>query len=241
MMSKRAWATKAILGAALLVGMGIGTGAYAVFFDSFDAGNLNQWTVAGDGTAVAPGAGGTGSAAQLTDASGDATMFTAFETFGGSNLVHHYQFDFNVTGLSSFVPDGGFPDYFSASLYFSDTLPTSLDGLDGLALMDANYTLVKYTGSTGLPGQDYADGTVSSSGMTDWYRYAVDYYVPINPLTGLEYLYAIPVFDLRSTNGVGADSAVLIDNVTPEPITMVMLGCLGAGMVAARKLRRRSA
>lgn len=238
MMSKRAWATKAVLATALLVGMGIGTGAYAVFFDSFDAGNLNQWTVSGDATAVAPGEGGSPYAAQLTDGSGDATMFTAFDTFGGSYLTHHYQFDFNVTGLSSFVPDGGFPDYFSATLYFSDTLPTSLDGLEGLALMDASYTLVKATGATGIPGQSYVGGTITDQD-SDWYRYAVDYTVPINPLTGLEYLYAIPVFDLRSTNGVDGDSSVLIDNVTPEPITMVMLGCLGAGMVAARKLRRK--
>jgi hypothetical protein len=235
MMSKRAWATKAVLATALLVGMGIGTGAYAVFFDSFDAGNLNQWTVSGDATAVAPGEAGTPYAAQLADGSGDASMFTAFTVNPATN---HYQFDFNVTGLSSFVPDGGFPDYFSATLYFSDTLPTSLDGLEGLALMDANYTLVKNTGTTGVPGQSYIGGTIAGKG-DDWYRYAVDYTVPINPLTGLEYLYAIPVFDLRSTNGVGGDSSVLIDNVTPEPITMVMLGCLGAGMVAARKLRRK--
>ena len=239
-MSKRAWAMKAILATAVLLGIGIGTGAYATFFDNFDAGNLNNWTVvSGNAGVVAPGEHGSPYAAQLVDDSGDVTMLTAFSVAGKPTA--HFQFDFNVTGLSSFVPDGGFPDYFSASLYFTDTLPVVLDGLDGLALLDANYTLVKFTGATGVPGQNYNGGTVTSTYDPGWYQYATDYTVPINPLTSMEYLYAIPVFDLRSTNGVDGDSIALIDNVTPEPITMVMLGCLGAGMVAARKLRRRSA
>jgi len=250
MMSKRAWATKAILASALLVGMGIGTGAYAVFFDSFDAGNLNNWNVTGDATTVAhANPWGPGQAAELSDGSGDATMFTAYRVSEfGAGKPYVFQFDYNTTGLSSFAPNGGFLDYFSASLYFSDTVPTSLSGLSGVSLMDANSTLLRDSGSTGVPGQSYAGGTVGTTypgnpgfSNPNWYRFTLDYTIPINPLTGAEYLYAIPVFDLRSTNGVDGDSSVLIDNVTPEPITMVMLGCLGAGMVAARKLRRKSA
>jgi len=53
----------------------------------------------------------------------------------------------------------------------------------------------------------------------------------------------IQAVQLTYDSGVSQDyriiTALEVDKV-PEPLSMVMLGCLGAGMAAARKLRRKA-
>jgi len=239
-MNKRTWAMKAVLATALVVGMGIGAGAYAAFLDTFNDGVLDGWTTTPTGGVTAEDIGGGNYVAQLNDTqaippnpeegdpgqTGSSSLFTAIELGSPSAEGNfYYQFDFNTSGLSD---SGQVLDIFAASLYFTDTPVGSWP--EFLALLDSDYAVIKWTVGDGYP----AGATLTDLG-DGWSQYGLTFADP-------GYTYAIPVFDLRDLNGVGGDSTVQVDNVSlvPEPLSMVMLGCLGAGMVVGRKLRRRN-
>jgi hypothetical protein len=90
----------------------------------------------------------------------------------------------------------------------------------------------------------YVDNALVHTGTT-WESYYYDY-ERIDP--GSPRLQAVDSLMFRA-RGIAAPSTLgaglYFDNIdlepVPEPISMVMLGCLGGGMALAKKLRRKSA
>jgi len=214
-MCKRYFAMSPIILAASLCCAGTG---YATLVNGDFSSGLDGWSVQGD-VAVESGA------AVLGD---DAEWYSLL--FQGAALepgAYTLQFDF-FNALSGDVPDFALgPDYFLASLYFTDDLG-AFDLVNGV-----------YDDAIGLMDMDFA-GLISSSGtitpvagMDGWYRYSIGF--------SNAYAYAIPVFEMMDFNFVDNDSGVGVDNVRidpiiPEPATALLFAC-GLALRAAWKRR----
>jgi hypothetical protein len=212
-----------------------GAGAYALpYFDNFNDGNLDGWTPVG--------ATASGGWAVLTDSADEAYLYHQQPlalTSPGDLVNGHYWFHFDFNNTFG-TPGQGNSDLFAVSLCFTNSADpvSSFDNLWSLpsviGVMDEDYTSISNYGNPGdmEPGT-YYDGPTSVSPLGEgWTRYWLGFDTTSS--------YVIPVFELFNLNGTAGDSTVQIDNVgVPEPLSMVMLGCLGAGMLGARKIRRR--
>jgi hypothetical protein len=102
------------------------------------------------------------------------------------------------------------------------------------SLFDADFSF-NYSGPGGIVGNNilsYSSGNVGPGVGIGWSNFlaAGDYYIAafIEDGTDPDYPDSHGSYEFKL-------------EIVPEPISMVMLGCLGAGMAVARKLRRKKA
>jgi hypothetical protein len=208
-----------------------GAFAYATpYSDKFNDGNLDGWET----FATMPS--GLNGWAVLTDPTVEAYLYHQPITLDPADLANGpyvFNFDFKST-LSSNSGEDGFLDMFSVSPYFTNSSDNI--AIEDLVNWDEGSMWVMDQDSTGITSYHPAGTqTYVWTGLDGWSRYWLEF--------STDFAYVIPVFELFNLNGsTSSDSTVQIDNVgVPEPLSMVMLGCLGAGMLAARKMRRRNA